>query len=87
MPKLKRLEPGKWYFAVDCAGCGEPIPFMEAPSPEEKPDPLQSKGVANLQCRRCGHTGSYAGLLISRRPGPEKKQSAPHDADRPKSNT
>src|ERR1700674_1618213 len=33
---MKMTEPGKWYFVVDCAGCGEAIPFLEAPSPEDK---------------------------------------------------
>ena len=33
----KMVEPGKWYLVVDCAACGEPIPFAEVPSPEEKP--------------------------------------------------
>ena len=37
---VKQVEPGKWYFVVDCAFCSEPIPFAEAPSPEEKRDPI-----------------------------------------------
>jgi hypothetical protein len=34
----KFTEPGKWYLVVSCAGCGEPFPFAETVSPEEKPD-------------------------------------------------
>jgi hypothetical protein len=32
---LNRVKPNQWYFVVDCAECDEPIPFLEAPSPEE----------------------------------------------------
>jgi len=70
---MKMVEAGKWYFAVDCAKCGEPIPFAEAPSPEEKPDPLRYRTIADLQCLHCGHVGTYAPALMSRRPGPEKE--------------
>jgi hypothetical protein len=34
-------EPGKWYFEVDCLACNGPVPLAEAPSPDEKPDPLR----------------------------------------------
>jgi hypothetical protein len=67
----KVVQPGKWYLAVDCAGCGEPIPFAETVSPEEKPDPIQYRTIANLTCPQCGHVGTYAPALMSRRPGPE----------------
>jgi hypothetical protein len=66
----KFVEPGKWYLVVNCAGCGEPIPFTEAPSPAEKPD-IQYKTIAGLKCPHCGHTDTYAPALMSRRPGPE----------------
>jgi hypothetical protein len=33
----KLTESGKWYLVVSCSGCGEPIPFAEAPSPDEQP--------------------------------------------------
>ena len=38
MPKI--TVPGQWYFVVDCLACEKPIPLAEAPSPDEKPDPL-----------------------------------------------
>jgi hypothetical protein len=69
----RAIEPGKWYFVVDCAGCGEPIPFAEAPSPEAEPDPLQSRTIADLRCPLCGHVDTYAPALMTRRPGPEKE--------------
>jgi hypothetical protein len=34
-PMSSFVQPGKWYLAVDCAKCGEAIPFSEAPSPED----------------------------------------------------
>ena len=39
-PATKYTEPGKWYFVVDCLACEKPIPLAEAPSPDQKPDPL-----------------------------------------------
>ncbi len=68
-----QTEPGKWYFVVDCAKCGEAIPFREAASPEDNPGPLQSRTVSDLRCLQCGHVDNYAPVLISRRPGPENK--------------
>jgi len=44
------MEPGKWYIAVDCANCGEAIPFAEAPSPEDAPNlRYPTNGVPALQ--------------------------------------
>jgi hypothetical protein len=65
-------EPGKWYFVVGCAKCGEAIPFGEAPSPEDDPGPLESQTISGLNCPQCGHVDSYAPSLISRQPGPER---------------
>jgi DNA-directed RNA polymerase subunit RPC12/RpoP len=66
----KATEPGKWYLVVNCAGCGEPIPFAETVSPEERPE-LQYQTITNLACPRCGHVDTYAPALMSREPGPE----------------
>ena len=55
----KMVEPGKWYLVVDCAACGEPIPFAEVPSPEEKPDPLQYRTISGLACPQSGHVDTY----------------------------
>jgi hypothetical protein len=66
-------EPGKWYFVVECAGCGEPIPFAEAPSPKEKPDPIQSRKIGDLKCPQCDHVDNYAPTLMTRRQGPKNK--------------
>jgi hypothetical protein len=41
-----QVEPNKWYFTVDCSKCGETIPFAEAPSPEEEPEPRFQKVLA-----------------------------------------
>jgi hypothetical protein len=71
----KVTEPGKWYFGVGCSGCGEPIPFAEAPSPDEKPDPIEYRTVGNLPCPHCGHVDNYAPALMSRQPGPDAASS------------
>jgi len=64
-----QVEPNKWYFTVDCSKCGETIPFAEAPSPEEKPEPRFQ--TIKLQCPDCGTEDIYAPALMSRRRGPE----------------
>jgi hypothetical protein len=66
----KLTEAGKWYLVVDCAGCGEAIPFAETVSPEESPK-LQYRTVCSLTCPQCGHADTYAPALMSRQPGPE----------------
>ena len=43
MPKI--TVPGQWYFVVDCSVCGKPVPLAEAPSPDEKPDPLEYRTI------------------------------------------
>jgi DNA-directed RNA polymerase subunit RPC12/RpoP len=67
---LRMVEPNKWYFAVDCSKCGDPIPFLEAPSPEEKSE-VKQRTIADLKCPHCGHADTYAPALMSRRQGPE----------------
>jgi endogenous inhibitor of DNA gyrase (YacG/DUF329 family) len=64
----KVTEPGKWYFAVNCAACQSPIPLAEAPSPNEMPDPLRYRIMPSVSCPHCGHIGIYAPAQISRRP-------------------
>jgi hypothetical protein len=61
------VEPNKWYFAVDWSKCGEAIPFAEAPSPEEEPEP-QFRTI-KLQCPHCGTDDIYAPALMTRRQG------------------
>ena len=68
MPKL--VEPEKWYFVVDCARCGEPIPFAK-----EKPHPRQ-RPIVDLRCPQCGHTSAYAPALMSVRQGPKRHDLA-----------
>ena len=46
------VEPNKWYLAVDCSKCGEAIPFAEARSAEEEPEP-QFRTI-KLQCPHRG---------------------------------
>jgi DNA-directed RNA polymerase subunit RPC12/RpoP len=65
----KSVNEGKWYVAVDCAKCREAIPFAEAPSPAEQPDPIQYRTISDLKCHHCGHRGMYAPGLMSRRQG------------------
>jgi ribosomal protein S27E len=64
------VQPGKWYLAVDCAKCGEAIPFSEAPSPEDAQE-VKFRTISDLRCPDCGHQDTYAPALMSRRPGPE----------------
>jgi predicted RNA-binding Zn-ribbon protein involved in translation (DUF1610 family) len=64
-----QVEPNKWYFTVDCSKCGETIPFAEAPSPEEEPEPRFQ--TIKLECPDCGTEDIYAPALMSRRRGPE----------------
>jgi hypothetical protein len=68
---MKGVQPGKWYLVVDCAGCGEPIPFSEATPPAEKCEPIRCGTIANLTCPHCGRVATYAPALMSLRPGPE----------------
>jgi hypothetical protein len=65
MPKF--TEPGKWYFVVDCLACEKPIPLAEAPSPDERPDPLPYRIVSNLRCPHCDYVSSYTPRQMSRR--------------------
>ena len=65
MPKI--TVPGQWYFVVDCLACEKPIPLAEAPSPDEKPDPLQYRTISDLRCPQCGYVGTDAPRQMSRR--------------------
>jgi endogenous inhibitor of DNA gyrase (YacG/DUF329 family) len=67
---LTHLKPGKYYFTVACAKCGEPIPFAEAPSPEAEPEVKQP--TISLKCPQCEHTDTYAPPLMGREQVPEK---------------
>ena len=68
MPAVPQFtEPRKWYFVVDCSVCGKPVPLAEAPSPDEKPDPLEYRTIANLTCPHCGYVGTYVPRRMSRR--------------------
>ena len=69
---IRYVEPGKWYFVVDCSRCLEAIPFAEAPSPEDEPNPLQAR-VSDLKCLACGHVDTYTPALMMRRQGPESE--------------
>jgi endogenous inhibitor of DNA gyrase (YacG/DUF329 family) len=73
MPANEYTEPDKWYIAVDCAKCGEAIPFAEAPSPDESPT-FQYRTI-KVECPECGHVGTYAPALMSRRQGPKKVEA------------
>lgn len=64
----KVTEPGKWYFAVNCTSCQNPIPLAEAPSPTEKPDPLRYRTVSQVHCPHCAYVGTYPPAQILRRP-------------------
>src|SRR5258708_34013995 len=62
----KLTEPGKWYFVVNCLHCQNPIPLAEAPSPDEKSDPLRYRAVSKLRCPHCNREGTYAPHEVSR---------------------
>lgn len=62
---LKSLEPGKYYFVVDCAKCCELIPFAEAPTPEDDPEPTY-RTITDLRCPTCEHSDIYAPALMKR---------------------
>jgi hypothetical protein len=64
---VKFTEPGKWYFVVDCLACEKPIPLAEAPSPNQKPDPLRYRAVSGLRCPHCDNVGTYVPRQMSRR--------------------
>ena len=68
---MRFVEPDKWYFVAECVRCGEPIPFAQAPSPDE--DPAPKCATVDIQCPHCRKKGRYAGRLITRRQGPESK--------------
>jgi hypothetical protein len=69
---IRYVEPGKWYFVVECSRCLEAISFAEAPSPEDEPSPLQAQ-ASDLKCLACGHVDTYAPPLVTRRQGPESE--------------
>ena len=70
-PMMKVVLPEKWYLVVDCAGCGEHIPFAEANPPIERSESIRCGTIANLTCPHCGHVGTYVPTLISLRPASE----------------
>jgi predicted nucleic-acid-binding Zn-ribbon protein len=61
----RQVQPNQWYFVVECAKCNEPIPFLEAPSPEEEPD-VKQRTIDDLKCPNCGYVGRYAPALMYR---------------------
>ncbi|MCP3386011.1 CpXC domain-containing protein [Bradyrhizobium sp. CCGUVB4N] len=67
----KQVKPNQWYFVVECAKCGEAIPFLEAPSPEEEPN-VKQRTIEDLKCPHCGYVGRYAPALMYRDQAPGK---------------
>lgn len=65
---VKVTEPETWYFVVDCAKCGKPIPFSEAPA-LDKQKALKVPTI-QVRCPHCHKEGTYAGPLMSRRRAP-----------------
>jgi hypothetical protein len=63
----KFTEPGKWYFVVACLACNGPAPLAQAPSPDEKPDPLRYRTVTGVRCPHFGNLGAYVARQMSRR--------------------
>ncbi len=67
------VEPGKWYFTVNCVYCGEAIPF--APAPEAGRNLYQRhQPVTDLKCPLCMQAGTYQPSLIYRYQAPEKQR-------------
>ena len=67
----KQVKPNQWYFVVECAKCGEAIPFLEARSPEEEPN-VKQRTLDDLKCPTCGHSDTYAPALMYRDQAPGK---------------
>jgi hypothetical protein len=63
---IRSIEPGKWYFLVDCARCLEAIPFAEAASLGDESNMVRAQ-VTDLKCLACGQVDSYALGLMTRR--------------------
>jgi hypothetical protein len=63
MPKLQ-IEPGKWYFVVECVDCHEEIGFREAPSIDEEPE-VQC-GPVFVECPYCYMERTYQPSEIRR---------------------
>jgi hypothetical protein len=81
---LRMVEPNKWYFAVDRSKCGDPIPFLEAPSPEEKSE-VKTTDDSGPQVPALRHTDTYAPALMSRRQLRQERPSYGYLRSRPKS--
>jgi RNase P subunit RPR2 len=65
--RSRMAESGRWYFVVDCENCGEPIPFAEAPSPDDDPSPQSCPTVTKLECLHCGAIKTYPPTMVGSR--------------------
>jgi uncharacterized protein (DUF983 family) len=58
------LVKGRYYFHITCSKCGTDVAFMEAPSPEDEPQP-KSRAV-QIVCPRCQEARTYSPHEIRR---------------------
>ena len=55
---MEKVEPDKWYFAVECRKCTRGLAFAEAPDDAEKSYLYEPPGL--MKCPHCGHSAEYA---------------------------
>jgi hypothetical protein len=64
------VEPGHWYWGVDCQRCSRPIPLMEDLSAANVAPITWEPGGGRLEVRcpypSCGHTAVYHGGSVRR---------------------
>ena len=61
MPEI--IDLGRWYFAVECAGCGKHISLGQAPAPCEESTPKSFE--LQVICPCCGLNGIYLPAQVS----------------------
>ena len=60
--------PETWWFGALCHQCGSFIPVDIDPSGGKSMGHYRSSGTVIVQCRRCGHKGTYRAIqLVQRR--------------------
>jgi ribosomal protein S27E len=61
------IDLGRWFFAVECAGCGNHISLGKAPTPDEESTPKSFE--LQVTCPCCGLNGTYSPAQVSTRYG------------------
>jgi hypothetical protein len=68
---MERIEPGHWYFVVECERCKRGSAFSEAPSPQEEPEPMMEP--FSWKCPHCGDERIYQPGQVQRSQGQYKQ--------------